>query len=438
MQEIELENIFEIINPEVSKNNEVLIWCVTFNSRDFISNAIKGFLMQKTNYNYHIVIYDDASNDGTSEIVKKLANDNSELITVYLAKKNTYKDPKRTQYYMNIIKKYNNVKYVAFCEGDDVWIDANKLEIQLKYMNSNYDCVMTAHNSAVINYRNDEVIPAQTYSESELDLDIRELMLFESGIRLTTSSIVIKKVVWQAIPLEWEKYGYGDLFLHYVASLMGRVHYFNRIMSAYRMYLPGSWTNNVAMDYKNRIQHFFNLIDSFRMMNKYSKGQYKFIFEIAAQKEIKVLLDMFLNKKNSLFYEIIEECEDNNSGLDKKELIRIYKEINDSSFIDDESKIIFESSRKVYIYGAGNYADLYTSKLLKYGYEYEGFIVSNIHDNKQVKDGKIVCEVEEFAKEDTDSSIIVAINGMSWESIKNVLDKYGLTFRAYNPFIFHI
>lgn len=63
-----------MITPEVS------ICCLTYNHSKFIKAALDGFLSQKTNFRYEIIVYDDCSTDGTQDILREYA----ENIQVYL------------------------------------------------------------------------------------------------------------------------------------------------------------------------------------------------------------------------------------------------------------------------------------------------------------------------------------------------------------------
>jgi glycosyltransferase involved in cell wall biosynthesis len=49
----------------------VTITCVTYQHVNFIRDAIEGFLMQETTFPVEILIHDDASTDGTADIVRE-------------------------------------------------------------------------------------------------------------------------------------------------------------------------------------------------------------------------------------------------------------------------------------------------------------------------------------------------------------------------------
>lgn len=52
---------------------KVSILCATYNHKNFIRQTLDSFLMQKTDFKYEVIIHDDASTDGTTEIIKEYA-----------------------------------------------------------------------------------------------------------------------------------------------------------------------------------------------------------------------------------------------------------------------------------------------------------------------------------------------------------------------------
>ena len=50
------------------KEIKVQVVCVTYNQKEYIKEALDSFIMQKTNFGYEVLVGDDGSTDGTSEI----------------------------------------------------------------------------------------------------------------------------------------------------------------------------------------------------------------------------------------------------------------------------------------------------------------------------------------------------------------------------------
>jgi len=125
----------------------VTIHCITYNHVNFISDAIEGFLMQETTFPVQILIHDDASTDGTAEILRKYEAKYSRLIKVIYQMENQYsKGNKASQFLAPLIRG----EYIAVCEGDDYWTDPKKLEIQVSYLEMHPECVISGHDHIVI------------------------------------------------------------------------------------------------------------------------------------------------------------------------------------------------------------------------------------------------------------------------------------------------
>ena len=107
----------------------VSISCITYNHRQFIREAIESFLIQKTTFPVEILIHDDASSDGTSEIVREYESKHPDIIFSVYQTVNQYSkgiDPSLVYQFPRL-----RGKFIAFCEGDDYWIDSLKLQKQV-------------------------------------------------------------------------------------------------------------------------------------------------------------------------------------------------------------------------------------------------------------------------------------------------------------------
>lgn len=112
----------------------VSIFMLAYNQEEFIGEAIEGVLMQKTDFNFQLVIGEDRSTDRTREICKNYKDKNPGKIKLLLNEKNIGLGA-------NYVKTYRECtgKYVAICDGDDYWTDPFKLQKQVDFLESKSD-----------------------------------------------------------------------------------------------------------------------------------------------------------------------------------------------------------------------------------------------------------------------------------------------------------
>ena len=131
----------DIVVNENNNNLKLSIVCHTYNQEKYISETLEGFLNQKTNFSFEIIIHDDASTDSTPEIINEYQEKYPELIKTILQKDNKYSKN------INIWTKYTfpkcQGKYIAICEGDDYWTDEKKLQKQVDFLENNAEYVVT-------------------------------------------------------------------------------------------------------------------------------------------------------------------------------------------------------------------------------------------------------------------------------------------------------
>ena len=127
----------------MNKTPLVTVLLVTYNHVDSFDKAIQSVLSQKTNFPFKIVVLDDASTDGTSDLVKKYEDLPNVKIVIREA------SAKGNNLYLGL--KEVDTKYYAILETDDYWCDENKLQMQVDALENNPDCSFCAHNT-LINY----------------------------------------------------------------------------------------------------------------------------------------------------------------------------------------------------------------------------------------------------------------------------------------------
>lgn len=242
----------------------VCVHSSTYNHHAFITDAMNGFSIQKTNFPFVCVIIDDNSTDDTRDVIKRYLNDNFTLLdsdetetqTTNFAQHNTNKNC----YFAAIFLKQNHesqkksknkyyeqwqrdAKYVAMCEGDDYWLTENKLQTQVDFLEANGDYTMIFHSARVINENN---IKCSLQCENIEERDYSPTELFEHWIVPTASILIRKDIYNQPInnPSGWAMN--DDIIIVEKAAHNGKVRGINPQLAAYRVH-SGGVTYNVAM-----------------------------------------------------------------------------------------------------------------------------------------------------------------------------------------------
>lgn len=116
----------------MSDNVVVTIRCLVYNHEPYIRQCLEGFVMQKTNFPFEAIVHDDASTDGSAAIIREYAEKYPDIIKPILETENQYS--KQDGSLRRIMDSHTRGKYIAYCEGDDYWIDPLKLQKQVDFM----------------------------------------------------------------------------------------------------------------------------------------------------------------------------------------------------------------------------------------------------------------------------------------------------------------
>ena len=116
----------------------VSICCIAYNQQKYIRQALESFLMQRTDFNFEVIIHDDASTDGTTEIIREYESKFPGIIKPIFQTINKYQSEGLNFQFKYVFPKAKG-KYITFCEGDDYWIDPLKLQKQVDFLELHKD-----------------------------------------------------------------------------------------------------------------------------------------------------------------------------------------------------------------------------------------------------------------------------------------------------------
>ncbi len=285
----------------------VSICCTCYNQEKYIRETLDGFLMQKTNFPYEIIIFDDASTDSTQDIILEYKSRYPDIFRLFLQKENLWqiKGISGTE---TISFPNARGKYIAMCEGDDYWIDPYKLQKEVDFLESHpdYGLVHTRHQVYIQEEDRFEDLIQEKHTG-----DIFHQLLFDNEIA-TLTSLMRTELVHAAIRDHFYVKGFValDYPLWLYISHFSKVHFLEDVTAVYRK-LPESASNSKdpvkgykfivgIVDIQIHFAEKFGCLDLIlENVSTKKKRNLKFAY-LFGNKEISVQAYQFLKKHNKL------------------------------------------------------------------------------------------------------------------------------------------
>lgn len=233
---------------------KISVYCMAYNCAQFIEKTIHGMLNQNINAAYKLIIHDDASTDGTAQIIKKYAEKYPDKICAILQSENQYS--KGIDLYNKYIAPNIEGDYIAICEGDDMWIDADKLQMQYDYMEQHAECSLCTHNTIKYNLKSHKKTYFNHWTKVH-ELSGEEIF---TGWRVHTSSFFLRRNC-----RDWpgKRYWFGDYMMLTWAFHRGKVVALPQVMSQYNAQNPNGVT------YANDHQELNKWVDKWKQQADY-------------------------------------------------------------------------------------------------------------------------------------------------------------------------
>lgn len=224
---------------KLCKNPVVSVHMITYNHELYIRQAIEGVMMQKTDFEFELVIGEDCSQDKTREICFEYQKKYPDKIRVLWWHENVSKlggNGRRTS-------ARCRGEFIAFCEGDDYWIDPLKLQKQVDIMRQHKNVHLCFCDSK--GYYQDRNALADTWwGENWGNSHVISGTDFCAGQkRLITCSAMIRTNIFRFSCQRYEIFQWqlflGDLQIWIAMNSFGDSFYINEKMAVYRIHQCG-------------------------------------------------------------------------------------------------------------------------------------------------------------------------------------------------------
>lgn len=268
---------------------KVSIICTNYNKGDWVREAMDSFLNQKTNFDFEIIIIDDASTDHSYEIIQEYQNKFPEKVRTF-----------RNEVNLGITRTWKKVcqeakgQYIARCDSDDFWTDPFKLQKQVDLLDASTDSQWSNTEFDMVDL-DGNLIQKDAFANKALPLiDSYEEMLVMKGMTMA-STWLVDTALMQDVSAQISDTAADDTFeLQLELFKRTKISFLSDSTTVYRMNL-GSDSKPMTLETAER--RFTGILDSqIKYLNKYPDQDIQRISHLALVKDRD--LDILVFKKD--------------------------------------------------------------------------------------------------------------------------------------------
>ena len=218
----------------------VTVICLAYNHEAWIRDALDGFVSQEAPFGIEVLVHDDASTDGTADIIRDYAARYPDRIHPVLERENQFS--RGIAIGPRLLAPLIHGRYVALCEGDDYWTDPHKLAKQVAALEAHPEADICAHRARRVNTAGTRSRGYVAPRLHDAVLSTDEIILGGGGRFVATASLLCRTEAYkQWTPMR--EVVVNDFVLQLQGAARGGMVYLSDCMSAYRTGVPGSWTH---------------------------------------------------------------------------------------------------------------------------------------------------------------------------------------------------
>lgn len=322
---------------------KVSIICTNYNKGDWVREAMDSFLNQKTNFDFEIIIIDDASTDHSYEIIQEYQKKFPEKVRTF-----------RNEVNLGITRTWKKVcqeakgQYIARCDSDDFWTDPLKLQKQVDLLDASTDSLWSNTEFDMVDL-DGNLIQKDAFANKALPLiESYEEMLVMKGMTMA-STWLVDTALMQDVSAQISDTAADDTFeLQLELFKRTKISFLSDSTTVYRMNL-GSDSKPMTLETAER--RFTGILDSqIKYLNKYPDQDIQRISHLALVKDRD--LDILVFKKdrqiedlNLKLNQVSQISHDQNEYIEvlKKENQDFQSELNRIQSLYDDLQIQYNS-----------------------------------------------------------------------------------------------
>lgn len=208
----------------------------TYNHAAYLAQTFDSILAQETRHEYQILVHDDASTDGTREIIEDYAARHPGRFECILRDENLFQKGHRIA---TLVWPYYKAKYIAYLDGDDIWTRTDKLQKQVDFMDKYPRCMISQTGSVFFDDATGKVLhdfPPE--GKRTMRTHFEDLA---AANYLLSSAVMHRRDALPELPSDFNDIGFGDYAKFALIARRGWIGFIDIEATKYRIHEKNMW-----------------------------------------------------------------------------------------------------------------------------------------------------------------------------------------------------
>jgi glycosyltransferase involved in cell wall biosynthesis len=186
----------------MTNRRKISVCMLAYNHAGFIAQAIQSVLMQEVEADVELVIGNDKSTDNTAEIINQFVQRYPNKIIFIDRRQNVG----MMNNFIDVLSHCDG-DFIAICEGDDYWINSNKLQMQMDVLDGDSKAIISFTDLSVASFTDVSILKEYYSSKVKEKIYLQDLYNFNP---IATCSVLFKNILDNQILDNLKKFLIGD------------------------------------------------------------------------------------------------------------------------------------------------------------------------------------------------------------------------------------
>lgn len=240
---------------------EVAVIVLAYMHERYIAECLQSVLCQRGQFRMRVIIIDDASPDGTVEVVRAIIAKNIDD-RIKIDFRENHENVGVVANLSAAISMAAGCDYLTFCEGDDYWTSNHRIVKHIDFLAQHSECAMSFNSMQLCDDKGASRGVFETHCEMHgCELDGSELA--ENNFIGNFSACFYHGELIDVISLKIFDMYTVDWFFNIYCSQFGKIGHIKEVLSVYRNHDGGEWSSRHSLDKALTILKLLGKYDKF-------------------------------------------------------------------------------------------------------------------------------------------------------------------------------